>query len=155
MFSNDVDFEIPGDKDALPWNARKMKGRGAVADFVRGLRGLTEPIRFNVHDLLTSENRAVIVGELATKIETIGKRFESPRFHLTRCWRTASRFRGRQKGKWRPIHGLTQLPMKKLYYLSQFPLIDSREPNCNPRDLLTCSRYINSGFNFNLPRGDR
>jgi ketosteroid isomerase-like protein len=78
MFGNNVEFEIPGDRDALPRIARKMKGRGAIADFVRGLRGLTEPLRFNVHDLLMSENRAVIVGELATKIKATGKLFESP-----------------------------------------------------------------------------
>ncbi len=78
LFSNDVEFEIPGDAGALPWLGQKKKGRGAVVDFVRGLRELTEPVKFDVQDVVTSENRAVIVGELATRLKATGKIIESP-----------------------------------------------------------------------------
>ena len=38
---------------------------------------LTEPIKFNIQDILTSDARAVIVGELATRIKATGKVIES------------------------------------------------------------------------------
>jgi len=34
---------------------------------------LTEPVKFEVEDILGSPNRAVIVGELATRIKSSGK----------------------------------------------------------------------------------
>ena len=76
-FAEDVDFEIPGDVGALPWIGRKL-GRGAVASFIRDLRNLTEPVKFEVLDILASEARAIIVGELATRIKATGKIVESP-----------------------------------------------------------------------------
>jgi len=77
FFREDVVFEIPGDAAALPWIGRKT-GREAVADFIRGLRGITEPIKFDVHDILASEERAAIIGELATRIKATAKVVESP-----------------------------------------------------------------------------
>src|SRR5207302_2589664 len=66
----------PGDDGALPWIGRKT-GRRAVADFIRGIRSLTEPVKFDIEDVLGSTDRAVIVGELATKIKATGKLIES------------------------------------------------------------------------------
>ncbi len=60
----------------MPGIGRKA-GRSAVADFIRGLRSLTEPVKFDVQDVLASEDRAVIVGELATRIKATGKMIES------------------------------------------------------------------------------
>jgi uncharacterized protein len=77
LFSEKVVFEIPGDAGALPWIGRTT-GRAAVADFIRGLRTLTEPVSFEVQDVLASEARAVIVGELATRIKATGNVIESP-----------------------------------------------------------------------------
>jgi ketosteroid isomerase-like protein len=76
LFREDVAFEIPGDDGALPWIGRK-RGRRAVADFIRDLRRLTEPIRFDVQEILASHDRAVIVGELATRIKATGKVIDS------------------------------------------------------------------------------
>jgi hypothetical protein len=76
-FSENVVFEIPGDAGALPWIGRRT-GRGAIADFVRNLRSMTKPIRFDVQDIVASDARAVIVGELATRIRATGKVIESP-----------------------------------------------------------------------------
>ena len=72
LFSADVLFEIQGDVGALPWIGRRT-GRGAVADFVRGTRSLVKQHRFEVQDILASDDRAVIVGELASTIEATGK----------------------------------------------------------------------------------
>jgi ketosteroid isomerase-like protein len=76
LFSEDVAFEIPGDDGVLPWIGRRT-GRGAVADFIRGTRSLTEPVKFDIQDILASEDRAVILGELATRIKVTGKTIET------------------------------------------------------------------------------
>ena len=75
-FSEDVLFEVQGDEGALPWIGRR-RGRGAVADFLRGVRAKTEPVRFDITEILASDARAVIVGELATRINATGKVIES------------------------------------------------------------------------------
>src|SRR5258708_20437615 len=67
MFAEDLRFEIQGDDGVLPWIGHKI-GRQAVADFFREIRVLTEPVKFEVEDILASPNRPVIVGELATRI---------------------------------------------------------------------------------------
>jgi ketosteroid isomerase-like protein len=72
LFSPDVRFEIPGDDGALPWIGRRS-GRAAVVDFVSGLRMLTEPVRFEVRDVLASDSRAVILADLATTIRATGQ----------------------------------------------------------------------------------
>jgi uncharacterized protein len=71
MFA-DLRFEIQGDDGVLPWVGHKT-GRQAAADFFRDIRVLTEPVRFEVEDILGSPSRAVIVGELATRIKSSGK----------------------------------------------------------------------------------
>jgi ketosteroid isomerase-like protein len=71
-FASDLAFEIQGDDGVMPWIGRKT-GRGAMADFMRDLRAMTEPLAFDVEDVLASENRAVIVGSLRTRIKRTGK----------------------------------------------------------------------------------
>jgi len=56
----------------LPWIGRKT-GREAFADFIRQIRILTEPVTFEVEDILASESRAAIVGALQTRIKATGK----------------------------------------------------------------------------------
>jgi uncharacterized protein len=72
MFAEDLRFEIQGDDGVLPWIGHKT-GRQAAADFFREIRVLTEPVKFEVEDILGGPNRAVIVGELATRIKSTGK----------------------------------------------------------------------------------
>jgi uncharacterized protein len=72
MFSEKLRFEIQGDDGVLPWVGHKT-GRLAAADFFRDIRRLTEPVKFEVEDILGSANRAVIVGDLATRIKSSGK----------------------------------------------------------------------------------
>lgn len=76
LFSNELDFEIAGDVGALPWIGKK-NGRKAVADFVHDLRNLVEPLRFEVHDIVANERRAVILGELASRSKHTGKVVET------------------------------------------------------------------------------
>jgi ketosteroid isomerase-like protein len=72
LFDADLVFEIQGDDGVLPWIGRKI-GRQAVADFIRDIRALTEPVAFEVDDILASEHRAAIIGALQTRIKATGK----------------------------------------------------------------------------------
>lgn len=76
FFGDDVQFEIPGDVDALPWIGLRF-GRKAAADFVRDSRRLIERPRFHIDEILASGERAVVVGEVTTRILATGKTFES------------------------------------------------------------------------------
>jgi ketosteroid isomerase-like protein len=72
LFDADLVFEIQGDDGVLPWIGRKT-GRQAIADFIRDIRMLTEPITFEVDDILASNSRAAIIGALQTRIKATGK----------------------------------------------------------------------------------
>lgn len=76
LFSDDVRFEIPGDDGVLPWIGHKI-GRQAAADFISATRTLTEPLAFEVDGIVASGSRAVIVGELATRIRATEKVVET------------------------------------------------------------------------------
>jgi uncharacterized protein len=71
-FDANVRFEIQGDDGVLPWIGRKT-GRQAVADFIRDIRALTEPVTFEIEDILASKSRAAIIGALQTRIKATGK----------------------------------------------------------------------------------
>jgi ketosteroid isomerase-like protein len=75
LFSADLDWNIPGDTGALPWIGHKT-GRGAVVDFVRDSSQMIERLGFKVHDVLASEERAIIFGELASRLKSNGKTVE-------------------------------------------------------------------------------
>jgi hypothetical protein len=55
----------------------------AASDFIRDTRPLIEQLRFDVQDIVASDNRAVIIGELATRITATGKIIESVGIILT------------------------------------------------------------------------
>lgn len=67
-FGEDLVFDIQGDDGAMPWIGHKI-GRAAMLHFIRDLRSLTEPLLFDVDDILANETRAVIVGSLRTRIK--------------------------------------------------------------------------------------
>ena len=72
LFNADLIFEIQGDDGVLPWIGRKT-GRQAIADFIRDIRALTEPVTFEIEDILASKSRAAIIGALQTRIKATGK----------------------------------------------------------------------------------
>jgi ketosteroid isomerase-like protein len=72
LFADDLRFEIQGDDGVLPWIGHKT-GRRAAIEFFRDIRALTEPVKFEVEDILGGMSRAVIVGELATKVKSSGR----------------------------------------------------------------------------------
>jgi ketosteroid isomerase-like protein len=71
LFDADLVSEIQGDDGVLPWIGHKT-GRQAIADFVRDIRMLTEPVMFDVEDILASDSRAAIIGALQTRIKATG-----------------------------------------------------------------------------------
>ena len=72
LFDAEVVFEIQGDDGVLPWIGRKT-GRRAIVNFIRDIRTLTEPISFDVDDILASNSRAAIIGALQARIKATGK----------------------------------------------------------------------------------
>ena len=72
LFADDLVFEIQGDEGVLPW-VGKSSGKQAIVDFISKIRVLTEPIKFDVEDILASDSRAAILGALETKIKATGK----------------------------------------------------------------------------------
>jgi ketosteroid isomerase-like protein len=72
LFSETLEWDIAGDTGVLPWIGHKS-GRGAITDFVHDSRAMLERISFDVHDILASDERAVILGSLASKLKRTGK----------------------------------------------------------------------------------
>jgi ketosteroid isomerase-like protein len=72
LFSKNLEWEIAGDTGALPWIGRKS-GRAAVTDFVSDSRAMLERISFVVREILANEDRAVILGSLASKLKRTAK----------------------------------------------------------------------------------
>jgi hypothetical protein len=76
LFSEHMEWEIAGDTGALPWIGKKS-GRSAVVDFVNQSGALIERISLEVHDMLASDTRAVILGALASRVKHTGKVIET------------------------------------------------------------------------------
>jgi hypothetical protein len=71
LASENLEWEIAGDTGVLPWIGKKS-GRTALVDFVNGLRSLTEPVSFDVNDVLANDKGAVILGSAKTKLKRTG-----------------------------------------------------------------------------------
>jgi ketosteroid isomerase-like protein len=76
LFALDLQWEVAGEPGALPWIGKKT-GRAAVAEFVRDTDAMLERLRFDVKDILVSDRRAVILGELASRVRRTGKTIET------------------------------------------------------------------------------
>jgi ketosteroid isomerase-like protein len=76
MFDQDLKFEIQGDVGVLPWIGHQ-DGRHAAAAFFREIRILTESLKFDVEDILGSDNRVAIIGALETRIKSSGNIMKS------------------------------------------------------------------------------
>src|SRR6266403_5696899 len=72
LFTENMEWEVAGDTGVLPWIGKKS-GRAAIIDFVNESRAMIERISFEVQDILAGDNRAVILGSLASKLKRTGK----------------------------------------------------------------------------------
>lgn len=76
LFSEDLEWEVAGDTSVLPWIGRKS-GRSAVVDFAKDSASMIERIRLDVDDIVASENRAVILGSIVSRVKQTGKVIET------------------------------------------------------------------------------
>ena len=72
----DLDWNIPGDSGVLPWVGHKT-GSAAIADFVRDTQTMIQRESLEIHDVLASDERAVILGHLKTRITATGRLIDS------------------------------------------------------------------------------
>ncbi|CAM5784093.1 nuclear transport factor 2 family protein [Castellaniella caeni] len=77
LFTEDLVWNVPGDAGALPWLGKKI-GRAAVSSFIRDSRTLLARENLEIRDILASDERAVIVGELKSRVIRTGKPIETP-----------------------------------------------------------------------------
>lgn len=77
LFADEVDWDIPGDLDAVPWIGPR-RDREAVGAFHRELAAQIAPERFEVRRILGDEEEAVAVGDLVSRVKATGRRIESP-----------------------------------------------------------------------------
>lgn len=68
LFDENVDWNIPGDSEALPWIGQQ-RGRAAVAAFAEQHPRLIEQVAFDVQDILASEQRAIILVRMASRLK--------------------------------------------------------------------------------------
>ena len=76
LFAEDLTWNVPGDAGALPWLGKKI-GRTAASDFIRNSRSLLELENLEIRDILANDERAVIVGELKSRVIRTDKLIET------------------------------------------------------------------------------
>lgn len=76
MFSDELHWNVPGDTGALPWIGHKT-GRSAITDFLRDSGQMLERLALEVHEVLASDDRAIILGDLASRVVSTGKTIET------------------------------------------------------------------------------
>lgn len=72
----DLAWNVPGDPGALPWIG-KQRGAQALADFITHAQTLLTREKLDIQDILASDARAVIIGQLASRVNATGKLIES------------------------------------------------------------------------------
>jgi len=76
LFSNDIDWYIPGDETKAPWLGKRNCKR-EVSDFYELLWKNTEPVSVNLDHVFIDNDKAVITGDFATRMLQTGKIVES------------------------------------------------------------------------------
>jgi len=93
LFSEVIDWDIPGDAARISWLGTRSK-RAEVSDFIRDLRAKTIPIRFEMDSMIAEGENAVAFGRLETQVKSTGKTIRSEfAFHFTVHEGRISRFR--------------------------------------------------------------
>ena len=76
LYSDTVDWFIPGDKSKAPWLGYRSN-RKEVSDFFEQLWKNTEPVSVKVDKVLVEDDTAIISGEFSTKMLQTGKIVDS------------------------------------------------------------------------------
>ncbi|HGM8383677.1 TPA: nuclear transport factor 2 family protein [Pseudomonas aeruginosa] len=77
LFADEVDWDIPGNLEAVPWIGPR-RDREAVGAFYRELAARLAPERFEVQKILADNEVAVALGELASRVSATDRLIESP-----------------------------------------------------------------------------
>lgn len=77
LFSEQVDWYIPGDEGKVPWLGRRSTKK-EIKEFYDLLWKNTEPVSVEIENLFVEENCAVITGEFSTKMLQTNKIVHSP-----------------------------------------------------------------------------
>lgn len=72
IFSDNIDWYIPGDEEKASWLGRR-KSRQEVSDFYELLWKNTEPVSANVDSIFFNGENAVIAGDFSTRMVQTGK----------------------------------------------------------------------------------
>ena len=72
LFAEEMTCDIPGDTSAFPWIGRQS-GTQAVVSFLAETTEKLERIRLDVDEVLASDERAVVLGRLASKVRRTSK----------------------------------------------------------------------------------
>jgi uncharacterized protein len=73
----DLDWNIPGDASAQPWIGAR-RGSDALANFVRDTATAITREGLDIHDILASDARAIIIGHLQSRVNATGKLIDTP-----------------------------------------------------------------------------
>lgn len=76
LFAENANWEIAGDVGALPWLG-KQQGKEAIVNFVKDTATLLTSESLVVQDILANENRAMVLGALASRVNATGKLIET------------------------------------------------------------------------------
>ncbi len=72
----DLDWNIPGDSGVLPWIGHKT-GSAAIADFVRDSQAMMQREGLEIHEILASDQRVVILGHVRSRVTATAKLIDS------------------------------------------------------------------------------
>ncbi len=76
LFAEEMTWDIPGDTSAFPWIGAQT-GRQSVLSFITETTEKIDRIRLDVDEILASDTRAVILGQLASRVRRTGRVIES------------------------------------------------------------------------------
>lgn len=77
LFSDNIEWRIPGNDSIALW-IKDRNTKEEVADFYKDLYQYTEPLTFDITGKFISNNKAVVTGNLTSRIKKTGKIFASP-----------------------------------------------------------------------------
>ncbi|MCL2892643.1 nuclear transport factor 2 family protein [Brenneria tiliae] len=77
LFADEVDWDIPGNLEVVPWIGPRRDSE-AVGAFYHELAARLAPERFEVQRILADDDTAAALGELASRVTATGRLIESP-----------------------------------------------------------------------------
>jgi ketosteroid isomerase-like protein len=76
LFSEEIDWDIPGNEELAPWLGKRTK-RNEVKDFFKLLWQSIEPISAQIDHILVEDDFAIATGHFSSKMNRSGQVFSS------------------------------------------------------------------------------